>query len=674
MTGILQALLASVKAAVSAVTDEYFEYVSLLLPGNGTNGAQNNTFLDSSTNNFSITRNGNTTQGTFSPFSQTGWGNYFDGSGDYLSNTSAALITQNVSTFTIEGWIYMTANPTSDVNNISGFITVDGQPAGTFNYMAFGPISSRVLYLRWFDGSAKTANGGTTLNLNQWYHIACVVNSNAIQFYVNGVAETMSGTTTLTNRNGTSGNFSVGSHYYGAIAGYLSNVRVTTTAVYTAAFTPPTSPLTAITNTKLLTCQSNRFIDNSSNAYALTVGGTPSVQAFSPFAPTAAYSTSVVGGSGYFDGTGDYLTAASNAFRFGTGNFTIEFWYYPTVFGTNTPIDMGYTNSGSYVVQSASDGKPYFYIGGPGTIFTSATAYFLNAWNHLAVVRSGSTLSMFLNGSRVGTATNSTDINANFSLGIGGSPTHSSPFVIQGFLSNVRLVKGTAVYDPSLTTLTVPTAPLTNITNTSLLLDMTNAGIIDNAMMNDLETVGNAQISTTQSKFGGSSMYFDGTGDYLTAPSSTNLSLGTGDFTIEGWAYNAGDTHAGLFQISTTAGGLSTSLTNTLAVGMRKAPVEWQVYAKGGATDSSSQSWAANTWYHFALVRSSGTTKLYINGTGIITVSSDTTDYTCSNIVVGGYYSTAYLLNGYIDDLRITKGYARYTANFTPPASAFPLQ
>ena len=52
----------------SATTDEYFNLVSLLLPGNGTNGAQNNTFLDSSTNNFAITRNGNTTQGTFSPF------------------------------------------------------------------------------------------------------------------------------------------------------------------------------------------------------------------------------------------------------------------------------------------------------------------------------------------------------------------------------------------------------------------------------------------------------------------------------------------------------------------------------------------------------------------------------------------------------------------------------
>jgi len=56
-------------------SDPYFNYTTLLLPGNGTNGAQNNTFVDSSTNAFTITRNGNTTQGTFSPFSQTGWSN-----------------------------------------------------------------------------------------------------------------------------------------------------------------------------------------------------------------------------------------------------------------------------------------------------------------------------------------------------------------------------------------------------------------------------------------------------------------------------------------------------------------------------------------------------------------------------------------------------------------------
>ena len=77
------------------------------------------------------------------------------------------------------------------------------------------------------------------------------------------------------------------------------------------------------------------------------------------------------------------------------------------------------------------------------------------------------------------------------------------------------------------------------------------------------------------------------------------------------------------------------------------------------------------TWYHVAVVRNSGTTKLYINGTQLFSVT-DTTNYTGTVLGVGGIYSTAYLMNGYLQDLRITRGIARYTTNFTPPTAALP--
>jgi hypothetical protein len=121
MSGIMNMLLGA-RTAIAVAVDEFFNRVTLLLPGDGTNGAQNNTFLDSSTNNFTITRNGNTTQGTFSPFSQTGWSNYFDGSGDYLSMPTASSPIANED-FTIECWYYPISRPANYPTIYGNYLT-----------------------------------------------------------------------------------------------------------------------------------------------------------------------------------------------------------------------------------------------------------------------------------------------------------------------------------------------------------------------------------------------------------------------------------------------------------------------------------------------------------------------------------------------------------------------
>ena len=113
-------IMQGIQAVSAVVTDAYFNLVTLLLPGNGTNGAQNNTFLDSSSNNFSITRNGNTTQGTFSPFSQTGWGNYFDTS-SWLTIASNAAFNVFNGDMTIECWFYAT-NLTGRSEHLFAFV------------------------------------------------------------------------------------------------------------------------------------------------------------------------------------------------------------------------------------------------------------------------------------------------------------------------------------------------------------------------------------------------------------------------------------------------------------------------------------------------------------------------------------------------------------------------
>jgi hypothetical protein len=167
--------------------------------------------------------------------------------------------------------------------------------------------------------------------------------------------------------------------------------------------------------------------------------------------------------------------------------------------------------------------------------------------------------------------------------------------------------------------------------------------------------------------FTGSTSYaasFNGSSQYLQTGNATNLSLGTGDFTIEGWFNRAGGSNNGVFQLSTTVGGFSTSTSNTLSVNFG-ANTTFGIYAAGNATNTTVPNIGTNNWNHFALVRSGTTTTAYLNGRFVVSVS-DSTNYTGTYLVVGGYYSTSYTWNGSISNFRIVKGTALYTTGFNP--------
>ena len=661
-------------APAALATDPYFPYVTMLLHGDGTNGAQNNTFLDSSTNNFSITRNGNTTQGSFSPYGSN-WSNYFGGvSGNYLAPQSAtSSVAFGTGNFTFECWL--NADSTSGNNFV-----LDARSSSSQNNLCFLIQSGSWLWQYAGTNIISTASGMITVGT--WNHVAFVRNSGTLSLYVNGSLITSVSDSTnyaaaaAAGRPGIAGG---GFNTTEIFKGYISNLRIVVgTAVYTSAFTPSTTPLTAITNTSLLTCQSNRFIDNSTNAFAITVNGTPSVQRFSPFSPSAAYSTSVIGGSGYFDGSGDYLTIPANAvFNMGTGDFTWEAW---VLLPNNTSDYSLYTGTanGDMDIRRLTDGT--LRIGRINTAWdsTSSALSIANQWTHLAVSRSGSTLKMFANGVQVfsGTNTNSYNITTNVTIG----QTTSSAF-LTGYMSNARLTKGGALYTAAFTPPTSPVTTSVSAGTVSMLLNFTNGGIIDNAMMNDLETVGNAQISTSVVKYGTGSLYFDGTDDRLPMPASPNFAFGTGDFTVEYWLYSndVSSAQRGMLQTSATTGGISTSYADGIAMlqGINAANVGMNggLGANVGGTFITSNTvvLTTGTWYHIAMTRASGTVRIFVNG-NLHVSGTAAGNCTGQNLVVGGYYSTAYLYNGYIDDLRITKGYARYTANFTPPTVAFPNQ
>jgi hypothetical protein len=664
------------QAAATPSADPYFDYTTLLLPGNGTNGAQNNTFLDSSTNAFTITRNGNTTQGTFTPFSQTGWGNYFDGS-SVLFNTSTASSAFNLSTgsFTIEAWVYLPSVASYQ------YVLQLANTAGNTSGLVFGINSSGQPYIG--NGVVLGNSGSYALVANTWNHLAVVSNGTTIQFYTNGVAN---GSSQSFNPNAAQ-YFYVGRDASGsnALTGYISNLRVTKgAALYTSNFIPSTTPLTTTVSSgtvSLLTCQSNRFVDNSTNAFAISTSGSPSVQAFSPFNPTAAYSTSTVGGSGYFDGSGDYLTySPSTSNQFGTGSFTVEAWYYPLSTPTGVAAAYIYDARTASVLSTwilgcrlngTGVGNLLGWFNGSATLEGSALT--VNAWNHIVYVRNSGTNtgSLFLNGTRTATQTDTTNYSSTGATATIGSRYNNTDF-LNGYLQDLRIVKGTAVYDASATSITIPTAPLTAITNTSLLTNFTNGAIIDNTAKNDLETVGNASISTAQSKFGGSSMYFDGSGDWLLYPATPSANFGTGDLTIEGWIYL--NTTASNFYVYCSS---IVNFSSPHFTFLYDSTNGLRVYAHAGSQvvqQGSTSGWSTGTWYHVAFVRYGGTVTLYRNGISIATAtgwSSVSLGNATSTQVVGGSVVDNISSNGYMQDVRITRGIARYTTNFTPPTTAF---
>lgn len=177
-----------------------------------------------------------------------------------------------------------------------------------------------------------------------------------------------------------------------------------------------------------------------------------------------------------------------------------------------------------------------------------------------------------------------------------------------------------------------------------------------------LTAFGNAQVDTAQSKFGGASAYFDGTGDYITSPANSDFAF-AGEFTVEFWVrFNA---------ISSGLGGL---VTNTSTWTIYQYPTNYIQFGRPGTANDiqSSVTVTTNTWYHVAVTRnSSDLVTLWIDGVsrGTKTISGYFGDYASGEFRLarshGGYDS-----NVWIDEVRVSN-ICRYTTGFTPSASAF---
>jgi len=177
--------------------------------------------------------------------------------------------------------------------------------------------------------------------------------------------------------------------------------------------------------------------------------------------------------------------------------------------------------------------------------------------------------------------------------------------------------------------------------------------------------VGNAQIDTAQSKFGGASGLFDGTGDYVTSVSSADFGMGAGDYTIEGWVYQPGatDNHQ---LCDTRLGGQGVGLYTASVSGTKL-----RLTNNTGILATSTNTIPINTWTHVAIARASGTVKGFIDGAEGFSVSDTRALASSTQIRFGASSTAGQLYVGHLDEWRITVGLARYTANFTPPDAPF---
>ena len=628
----------------------------LLVSGTGYNN--NNSFVDSSTNNMLVTRAGTVSQGTFTPYQPNGWSGYFNGGSSLVgavSNTSLAIPAST--DFSIEAWVNL-PSPTTEQYLINYGKAGSGGNTEGWHIGFNGAVASQINF--YIAGGNFAFGANTVPSANTWTHICIARVSGVVKLYLNGVASS----TTWSNTNGSS---AIGAEAWGIggldsssngvparlfVTGYISNLRVVIgSSAYSANFVPPTTALTAIANTKLLTLQDNRFVDNSGSNLAIT-SSSVAARAYSPLTTQTAYNPALHGGSAYFDGTSSYLTVPSSTlFSLRDTNFTVEAWIYVTGGVSTYRTILGrrlVSGACSWQLTVSNTNFLNYY---DGTTYATTQAIALNTWYHVALVRNGTTMTVYCNGVSVYSGSLNPNTGADTApLGIGTNDVNSEYFI--GYMSDVRIVKGTAVYTSAFTP---PTAPLTKIANTNLLLSFTNAQIFDASSKNDIQTVGTARIDSVTKKFGTGSMYVS-SGNNLVIPSNETLTLGTGDFTIEAWL-NLTASAAN----STWYGG---GVTNSPVLNIN-ALASVSINPYGTSAITGNYTFTLNTWYHVSICRKSNVTTIFVNGAQVIS-ATDNTNYVQSSMAIGSIIGGTQPFTGYIDDLRVTKS-AVYTSTFTPP-------
>ena len=336
------------------------------------------------------------------------------------------------------------------------------------------------------DQAFVTANSGLYIyNGGGWYKVATVNTTPTISSPATGASNTLATNGTATTIELVGSDTDPGTtlqNSYAVTTGSLTNGGGATATITSSATSDGTySSLAASTNTtnrffKVTPSQTQAYAGSFSLTFSMSDGisAATTVQNFSL--------TFAVLGSTLFDGTGDYLTIPSSSdFTFGTGDFTVEFWAYPSNFtnkGTFYDTRPSNGTTGLTIGHEASTGeiKVFMNASSGSDIAVQSTDFSTGSWQHVAVTRASGSVKLFIGGVLKDTGTASDDMNNTNAVNIGYKTYTSSSFsYFTGYISNFRIVKGTAVYTSAFTP---STSPLTAITNTKLLTCFNPSGTI----------------------------------------------------------------------------------------------------------------------------------------------------------------------------------------------------
>jgi len=578
----------------------------------------------------------------------------FNGTTDYLAIPTSTDFGFGTGDFTVECWVKTAASGTVlDLRSASGDLGLFAINGG---------------FISLWNGSAHM-QGSITVTTDAWVHLAWVRSAGVVSMFVNGVLDGVSATSATF---GTTRPVRIGADISAAnfFSGYIDDLRVSKVARYAVEFTPSAVPFLDGTAVPFL----------EEKGKAVTVVGNTSVNT-----TTKKYGT----GSGYFDGTGDYLELADHAdYAIGTGDFTIEMWFnmsaYPAA-GTTYALASKYLGPLSrwliYLGQSVTSDSGLKFVACNGstainsgstdaTVTLASLGVVINTWHHVAAVRKDGILYVYLNGAVL---PKQTAINYDITYTGGtvqvGAQNALMPF--NGYIDDLQITKGIAKYISNFTPTELATNKKTYLDphwdKVVLGLHMDDVGLSD--VKGHAVTLNGNTRSSVKSKFGGYSVAFDGTGgNYISFADSSDFEFGSGDFTIEFWSNTDATTKFAVAKRDTGIGADSwyVSVGGAPAAGFSADGTTWMATAYGPACVTSA-------WNHMAVVRSGATLTMFTNGlAGTPVTMTGSVNNSATAISVGASANGGFPINGYIDDLRITKGVARYTANFQPIQLPFP--